>query len=166
MNNFEIRKAIYSDCHDLSILKREIWETTYRGIYPDEKLDNYDYAKNEDKFKSFVDSENQELYVVLDNNILIAYIEFGTPFRPFRDYEQEIGLFYIKQSYQKQGIGRQLFNLAFKHIKDTGVDKFFISCNKYNLNAQEFYKKMGGQIVHIDEDFENDNPQVKFEYKI
>ena len=47
MSDFKIRKAKSSDCFDLSLLKREIWETTYRGIYPDSKIDNYNYQENE-----------------------------------------------------------------------------------------------------------------------
>lgn len=166
-NNINIRKAIYSDCSNLSKLKREIWETTYRGIFPDEKIDNYDYEKNQKRFKGFIDNEKQELYVVENNNELVGYTEFGEPFRPFEDYEQEIGLFYIRKDYQRRGIGKKLFNLALDYIRGTGVSKFFISCHKYNTNAQEFYKKMGGKIVHVDEDYENDgSPQVKFEYII
>lgn len=167
MDTIKIRKAKYDDCHNLSLLKREIWETTYRGIYPDEKIDNYDFLSNEEKFKNFIDDKNRELYVVSDNKILVAYIEFGKPFRPFKNYKQEIGLFYIKKEYQKQGLGKQLFNLALDYIKSTGCDKFFISCHKYNLNAQEFYKKMGGHIVQIDDDNANSGlPQIKFEYII
>lgn len=167
MNDFKIRKALYSDCFDLSLLKREIWETTYRGIYPDEKIDNYDYQKNEERFKSFINNPNQQLYVVTNDNNIIGYIEFGKPYRPFRDYTQEIGLFYIKKDYQRHGLGTKLFDLASQHIKFNGADKFFISCHKYNLDAQKFYKKMGGKIVHIDNDSANDGlPQVKFEYKL
>lgn len=167
LNNIIIRKALYSDCKNLSLLKREIWETTYRGIYPDEKIDNYDYIKNEEKFKAFINNPNQELYVATIDNEIIGYIEFGTPFRPFEDYKQEIGLFYIKQDYQRHGLGKKLFNLAYSYIKNTGVNKFFISCHKYNINAQNFYKKMGGQIIKIDDDSANDGvPQVKFEYTV
>lgn len=167
MNTYEIRKANYSDCQKLSLLKQEIWETTYRGIYPDEKINNYNYAENEIKFKKIIDNPNQNLYVATDNNNIIAYIEFGEPSRPFQDYSQEIGLFYIKKEYQRQGLGKKLFDLAYHSIKDTGVDKFFISCHKYNFNAQEFYKKMGGTIVKTDDDTPNNNlPQVKFSYSI
>lgn len=167
MNNFNIRIANTSDCKALSLLKKEIWETTYRGIYPDEKINNYDYIKNEEKFKNFIDNPEQQLYVVTTDNKIIGYIEFGKPFRPFKNYEQEIGLLYIKKDYQKHGIGKKLFNLAFNHIKNTGVDKFFISCHKYNTNAQKFYEKMGGNIIQIDNDSDNDGlPQVKFEYKL
>lgn len=167
MDTLDIRKAIYSDCKKLSLLKREIWETTYRGIYPDEKIDNYNYIKNEKKFKNFIDDPNQQLYVATINNEIIAYIEFGKPFRQFENYEQEIGLFYIKKDYQRRGIGKKLFELAFNYIKNTGVNNFFISCHKYNFNAQKFYKKMGGNIIKIDKDSDNNGlPQIKFEYKI
>ena len=167
MNNIEIRKAIFTDCHELSLLKREVWETTYRGIYPDEKINNYDYIKNEEKFKGFIDNPSKQLYVAVNNNKIIGFIEFGEPNRPFKDYKQEIGLFYIQKDFQRQGLGRKLFNLAFEYIKSTGADKFFISCHKYNLNAQKFYEKMGGKIVQVDDDSASDGlPQVKFEYKI
>ena len=167
MDEIIIRKAIYADCKNLSLLKREIWETTYRGIYPDEKFDNYNYIKNEEKFKNFIDNPNQELYIATIDNEIIGYIEFGTPFRPFENYKQEIGLFYLKKEYQRHGLGKKLFNLAFNYIKDTGVDKFFISCHKYNLNALKFYEKMGGKIVKIDDDSANHGiPQIKFEYRV
>ena len=114
MDEIIIRKAIYADCKNLSLLKREIWETTYRGIYPDEKFDNYNYIKNEEKFKNFIDNPNQELYIATIDNEIIGYIEFGTPFRSFENYKQEIGLFYLKKEYQRQGLGKKLFDLAFK----------------------------------------------------
>lgn len=60
-----------------------------------------------------------------------------------------------------------MFNFAYEEIRNTGVDRFFISCNKFNINAQKFYEKMGGKIIHIEEDDANDGvPQVKFEYII
>lgn len=60
-----------------------------------------------------------------------------------------------------------MFNFAYEQIKNAGVKKFFISCNKFNINAQKFYEKMGGTIVHVDEDDANSGvPQVKFEYFI
>ena len=164
----KIRKAIYEDCFTLSKLKKEIWETTYRGIYPDTKIDNYDYIENENRFKDFINDKTKELYVVVANNELVGYIEFGKPFRPFKNYKQEIGLFYIRQDYQKKGLGKKLFNLAYNSIKETGVDKFFISCHKYNVNARKFYEKMGGKIIYEDvDDLASDGiPQVKYEYVI
>lgn len=124
--NLIIRPAIYEDCQELSRLKREILETTYRGIYPDEKIDNYDYVENELKFKNFIDNYYQQLYVVVDKTQIVSYIEFGKPFRPFKNYSQEIGLFYIRKDYQRHGIGKILFNLALNYIKNRYKWIFYI----------------------------------------
>lgn len=37
----EIRLAREEDCRSLALLKRRVWESTYRGIYPNDKLDKY-----------------------------------------------------------------------------------------------------------------------------
>lgn len=43
----------------------------------------------------------------------------------------------------------------------------FVCCNKYNVPAQKFYERMGGSIIHIDDDNEDMSiPQIKFLYKI
>ena len=164
----QIRKAIYEDCYLLSKLKKEIWETTYRGSYPDSKIDNYNFIENENKFKGFINDKNKELYVVVANKELIGYIEYGEPYRKFKDFKQEIGLLYIKKDYQKKGLGKKLFNIAYNSIKETGLDKFFISCHKYNVNARKFYEKMGGKIIYENiDDLANDGiPEVKYEFVI
>lgn len=164
----KIRKVIYEDCFTLSKLKKEIWETTYRGIYPDTKIDHYDYIENENRFKDFINDKTKELYVVVANNELVGYIEFGSTFKPFKDYKKEIGLLYIRKDYQKKGLGKNLFNLAYNSIKETGSNNFFISCHKYNVNARKFYEKMGGKIIYEDVDdlANNGIPQVKYEYII
>lgn len=73
MNDFKIRKALYSDCFNLSLLKREIWETTYRGIYPDEKIDNYDYKKMKKNSKvSLITQINN--YMLLQMIIILLVI--------------------------------------------------------------------------------------------
>lgn len=165
INNYKIELATFNDCKEISRLKRQVWEETYRGIYPDSKIDNYDFAANEEKFKSIIENNDINLYVVLDGNKIIAYMSEGKPVRPFENYSQEIGLLYILQKYHKQGIGTNLFNLAKQNIKARGYKNFIISCNKYNFNAQKFYTKMGGKIIKIDEDNEDKSlPQIKFEY--
>ena len=162
-----IRLAKEEDCLELSKLKHDVWCETYRGIYSDEKLDNFDFEKNQMKFINTVNNPNVELYVVEDNGKLVGYMDYGTPFRPYKEYEQEIGLLYLLKEYQHKGIGTQLFKLAYDKIKEKGYQEFFICCNKYNINAQNFYKKMGGVIDKTDEDdVDKERPQVYFIYNI
>ena len=145
----EIRIATDEDCRSLAILKRMVWETTYRGIYPDEKLDKYDIDLNENKFKNMIKQKSQKLFVVLNGSEIIGYMSCGKIMRAFDKYTHDIGLLYLTKEYQGKGIGLDLFQFAKMELKNQGVTEFIVSCNKYNLPAQQFYKKMGGKIDGI-----------------
>lgn len=165
--DYLIRLATEDDCCILAKLKKEIWETTYKNIYPDEKFSQYNYEEQEKKFLNIINNEMIDLYVVIINEEIVGYMSFGKPLRSYKDYEQDISLFYLKKDYQRNGIGRDLFMLAYESIKRKGYNKFFISCNKYNQQARNFYEKMGG--ILIDEDSDNNDkslPQVKYHYDV
>lgn len=165
--NYEFRLAVYDDCSELAKVKREAWETTYRGIYPDTKFDNYDFVAQTNKFKKIVDNEDVKLYVVLCNEKIVGYFDYGKPIRQYKEYDQEIGLLYLLKDYQKMGIGKAIFLFASNKIKENGYNEFFIACNKYNYNAQKFYEKMGGKIKGIDEDNINKStPQIYYHFGI
>lgn len=165
--DYVIRLATEKDCNELARVKHNCWETTYRGIYSDEKIDNFDYDKSANSFMKIINNPDIELYVVEHDGKLVGYMDYGVPFRPFEDYKQEIGLLYLLKEYQGCGIGKKLFSLAYENMKKNGYDEFFVSCNKYNLSAQKFYEKMGGEIIQVDEDSEDKSvPQVKYLYKI
>lgn len=165
---YKILLAQKSDCELLSKIKREVWETTYRGIYPDKKIDNYDFNENKKYFEQIVENKEIELFIVKKDERIIGYMSVGKPIIEYANYEQTIGLLYILKEFQRQGIGEKLFNIAYKLIKGKGYKEFFISCDKYNFSAQKFYKKMGGKIVHIEDDFEDEQfrPQIKFHYDV
>lgn len=162
-----LRLAKESDCKELSKLKHDVWSETYRGIYPDEKIDNFDYEQNSKKFLNIINNPKIELYVVEYKDKLVGYMSCGALYRPYKDYKQEIGLLYILKEYQRKSMGKKLFNLAYASIKKKGYNEFIICCNKYNTKAQLFYKKMGGKIIHVDDDcIDMSNPQMIFLYQI
>ncbi|NLY46148.1 MAG: GNAT family N-acetyltransferase [Tissierella sp.] len=162
----KIRLATYEDCRDLSMLKRRIWETTYKGIYPNEKFIKYDVDLNENKFKDMIKQQSQRLFVVLNDSQIIGYMSCGKIMRAFNKYTHDIGLLYLTKECQGKGTGTKLFEFARNELKNQGVIEFIVSCNKYNLSAQQFYKKMGGEIIKVDEDNRDKSiPQVKFLFK-
>lgn len=160
MNTITYRKAVLEDSLELSILKGQVWNTTYKGIYPDEKLTGYDVAKNEIIFQNIVNNPDIELYVALDRNKLVGLMTCGKPYRPFMDFQQEIGLLYILKDYQRQGIGKVFFEIARKQVKEKGYTEFFLSVNSRNFDAQRFYEAMGGTIVFMDA------AQIKYAYLV
>lgn len=167
IQNTIIRLATKEDCQNLSKIKLLCWKQTYSEIYPKNKIDNFDYDKNANKFLSIIENEKIKLFVVEVDDKIVGYMSCGEPVRPYKDYKQEIGLLYLLKEFQGLGIGSKLFYLAKQEIAKTGAKEFFISCNKYNIKAQNFYLKHGGIIDEIDEDEEDRSyPQIKFIYKL
>lgn len=150
--DYIVRLATKNDIKELAILKQKVWDETYRGIYPDFNIDNFDYEKAEKRFLKIINNSNMVLYVVLINNVIVGYMSCGNPVRKYANYEQELSLLYLVKEYQKKGIGSKLFNLAYDKIKESGYHNFLVSCNKYNNGAREFYEKMGGKLIFEDED--------------
>ena len=166
-SKYTIRLATKADCPFLADVKLAAWETTYRGIYPDYKFDEYDREKQTKKFEAFIDDPDNDLFVAESDNKIVGYMSCGKPRYSYQDYEQEIGTLYLLTEYRGQGLGTKLFEKAVQQIKSRGYHHFFVNCNKYNVPAQHFYLAMGGIIDHADPDQEDrSEPQVTFVYKI
>lgn len=149
--NILYRKATIDDCLTLAELKGKVWNTTYKGIYSDETLQNYDVAKNQSIFENIVANPEIELYLTECNGVPVGLMTCGKPFRPFMHYGQEIGLLYILKDYQRRGIGKGFFELACQQVKYSGYREFLVSVNKLNKPAIDFYLAMGGKVVLTDE---------------
>ena len=150
-NNIIYRKATEADCYDIAKLKGRVWDTTYQGIYSDEALKGYDVEKNEKIIFQIVNNPEIDLYVATDNDVIVGFMTCGKPYKPFRHYEQEVGLLYILKEYQRQGIGAAFLNIARKQVKDAGYEEFMLAVNSKNTNAINFYLAMGGEIIESDE---------------
>lgn len=165
--NVDIRLAKESEVSEIAIVKQKCWDTTYRGIYKDELIDNFDYKNSEDTFKSIINSEDSTLYVAIVDDKIVGFLCFGTPRYAFLDYEQELSMLYILEEYRGQGIGTMMFQLACSSIKMNGYDRFVVSANKYNEKARKFYLKMGAELVSEDPDMEDKRyAQAKYNVSI
>ena len=147
MKDVIFRKATIADCRGLSELKRDVWLTTYSGIYPQERLDGYDVDKNESIFRSFVERPDIELFMAEKNGEAIGLMTVGKPYKLSDEYDQEVALLYIKKDFQRQGIGRAFLEIASKEVQRKGFDRFVLSVNEQNENAIAFYEAMGGKTV-------------------
>ncbi len=163
----EIKEATVNMCRRIAEVKYEVWTTTYRDIYPEYKFKNFNFDTETKKFESLIFNPNVNLFVGTENNKIIGYMAVGKSDRPFDDNLKEIILLYVLKDYQKMGFGKQFFNYAYNLLKLQGEKEFIISCNKFNKNALAFYEKMGGKIIHIDEDFEDKSlSQIKLLFSV
>ena len=140
--------ATENDVIPMIELRRQIWATTYRGIYPDSMIDNFDYAWHKEKELQRINPPDYAVYFIAKGNRNIGYLSIH------KSNTVRLLSLYIIKEYQHQGIGKQAFDFVARRCKNDGVSSFICTCVPENWNARYFYKKMGGRIVGEDLDNE------------
>lgn len=161
-----VRMAKENEVLEIAKVKQKCWETTYRGIYEDELIDNFDVPKAADTFKKIILDEDSDLYVTIVDEKVIGFMSFGRMYQPYKDYEQELGMLYILEEYRGQGIGSMMFLIAKDGIKRKGYEEFIVSVNKYNEKARKFYDKMGGRKLEVIDDQDKRKAKVKYLFEV
>lgn len=142
-------------------LRREIWLTTYRGIYSDERIDNYDREGHLLRDLERIRDSAYHVYLITD-----ITDKYPIGFFTFRAAETVyIRSLYIRTEYQHRGIGKQAFGLIREYCRANGYDRFTCNCNFHNYPAQGFYRAMGGEVIgqsagHEDKYYD----QITFEF--
>ena len=109
------------DAAAISALRQRIWDTTYRGIYPDAVIDDFNYNWH----------QQHDLKKILDPSLMAYLIKYG---------DEDIGYFifqhvgsvvwlrslYVLQEYQHRGIGKQAFSILNDYCKEKWNQSFFL----------------------------------------
>lgn len=133
----------------LSEMRRKVWESTYRGIYPDKLIDEFDYEFHNSKNLFMINSEEFSVYFIFAENEIAGYLILQHK-KPL--YVQSLYLF---SEFQRKGIGRKTFEFIRENCRKEGTKKFYLGCHPENKNALAFYEKMGGAITEKDVGHEN-----------
>ena len=148
------------EAHFLSEMRRKVWLTTYRGIYPDRMLDEFDYEFHDSKNLGMINSEEFSVYFIYAGNEIAGYLilQHKNPL-----YVQSL---YLLSDFRGKGIGRKTFDFIRENCRKNGIEKFYLGCHPENKNALSFYEKMGGVITEKDIGHENNNEnsfKIEFE---
>ena len=146
--NYLIRKKEQKDCFEVAHVVTVAWNETYRGIVPDEFLDNL-YLNEEERaknsFQKFNEKENHE-YVLEVENKIVGFINIGASDETEYSNCGEIHAVYIINGYKGYGFGKKLIETGIKELKSMNYDKMVIGCLVGNP-SNEFYKHIGGKFI-------------------
>ena len=140
--------ASENDVMSILNLRKQIWATTYRGIYPDSMIDDFDYAWHTDKEMRRISNPAYATYFITKDEFNIGYLTIRKTDKVI------LQSLYILEEYQHQGIGKFAFKFINKYCKNYGTNSFICHCLPDNKNARLFYEKMGGKL--IGEDLDNE----------
>lgn len=138
------RRAQEEDAAVIAKLRQEIWSTTYRGIYPDHMIDQFDYAWHTKMDAQRMKSPAYAVYLMVQEDRPIGYITLRI------SEPAHLLSLYLRQEYQRQGIGRRAFAFIREIFQEQGVSTFTCACQPDNEQAMAFYRRCGGHVVGED----------------
>lgn len=147
MRNVIFQKAVVEDAALLAQTRKKVWNATYRGIYPDEMIDGYDFAVRTERDRKRIEDPNQAVYLAMDGAECVGYLCFGPYFHgDYKDFKFCLYALYFLPPYQGCGLGRKAFEITKAECLRRGYDKFFCCCHARNFKARGFYGHMGGHL--------------------
>jgi GNAT superfamily N-acetyltransferase len=147
MTNITIRPAAREDLLETV----HVYLECIRGDYsfkPRAYLDGLTVEDNLAECESwlFAGGQPNQIFVALDGEQVAGYIAVGPNLGEPKDHEGEIGGFFIRRAYRKQGIGYALLKTGLEYLRGLGYRKVAL----YNYRASEanqYYHTLGGEPV-------------------
>ena len=144
-----IHEASPADSPALGHVHVSSWRTSYRGIVPQETLDNLSVEERERRWQERLTnlSPAECVFVAEDETRRIIGFASGGPTRdgpPLCD--GELYAIYLLQEAQRQGIGRQLVEAVARRLRGNGCKSMLVRVLAANP-ACRFYEALGGSRV-------------------
>ena len=108
-------EAAKEDVPEIIALRHQIWGTTYRGIYPDDMIDNFDWAWHQEKELLRINDPAYSVYLLQKDDQNIGYLTIS------RTDGIVLQSLYILSEYQRQGIGRAAFDFIRAYCREHGA---------------------------------------------
>ncbi|MED3802659.1 GNAT family N-acetyltransferase [Lysinibacillus xylanilyticus] len=153
-----IRKANSQDAQDIAKVHVDSWRTTYKGILPDDFLNNLTYEQRTELWKKNIsDATNYVLVAENEQNEIIGFATGATRKTNSVPNATDLTSIYLLEEYQGIGIGKQLLTEIFAYFKLKGYEKVFVEVLAEN-KTRNFYEYYGAQYV--------DNTEIKIGGKV
>lgn len=141
-----IRRVGDSDYGQIARVHVNSWRTTYRGIVPDDFLDELSYETSEARWRR-ISTQNGPDYVMFaaedESGHIVGFANGGRERSGDADFDGELYAIYLLETHQRKGIGQALFRRVIEHLVKSGFRSMLIWVLADNP-ACHFYESMGG----------------------
>lgn len=127
------------DIDEISHIYALSWKTAYRGLIPDDFLDNI----SETRWSPLLRAESSRLVLALENGKPIGVSTYCAA----RDEKMkgwgEIVSLYLLPTHYRKGIGTKLFSAVVAELMSEGYSDIYLWVLENNQTARAFYEKNG-----------------------
>jgi ribosomal protein S18 acetylase RimI-like enzyme len=146
-----VREATHRDVAAMARVHVDTWQTTYRGIVPEEFLANLSYEKRENGWHQVLDNAPKDgnfTYVAEDESgQIVGFANGGIERAGDPVYQGELSAIYVLKNHQQKGIGRELVRAVVQKLGRMEISSMLVWVLADNP-ACRFYETLGGQKVH------------------
>jgi GNAT superfamily N-acetyltransferase len=154
----QIREALPKDAPGIADVHIHSWQTSYRGIVPDEVLDNQSAERRQGYWEQVIagkesgwEAGRAALHFVFvaedDQGEIVGFASGGKSRQETLPFQGELYAIYLLEAYKRQGIGEQLFRAVVERFLAEEFRTMMLWVLADNLPGRQFYEKMGGKYV-------------------
>jgi diamine N-acetyltransferase len=161
-----LKKCTLEDLRKLQEISYETFNETFKHQNSPENMEAYlEKAFNLEQVEKELSNTSSHFFFVYVDNEIAGYLKVNTDdaqSEEMGDESLEIERIYIKNNFQKHGIGKYLFNKAIDMAMEHNKKKIWLGVWEKNENALAFYKKMGFVQTGVHSFYMGDEEQVDF----
>lgn len=141
---YKIRYADVNDAKILGEIHSKSWKIAYKGIVPDDALNNITVEKRQKYFEKALTKGWEEDAIIYYDDIPMGLICIGK----CRDFDKdkaygEIWGIYLLPDYWNKGFGSLLIEWGIKELRKRNYNKVTLWVLEDNYQAKNFYEKLG-----------------------
>jgi ribosomal protein S18 acetylase RimI-like enzyme len=161
-----LKKCSLEDLLKLQEISCETFNETFKHQNSPENLRAYlERAYNLNQLKNELSNIYTEFFFIYFNNDVAGYLKVNTndaQSEKMGDESLEIERIYIRNKFQKHGLGKYLINKAMEVAVKENKKKIWLGVWEKNENAIAFYKKMGFAQTGAHSFYMGDEEQIDF----
>ncbi|MEH6970980.1 GNAT family N-acetyltransferase [Bacillus sp. JJ675] len=142
-----IKKCTREDLRKLQEISYETFNETFKHQNSPENMNAYlERAFNLKQLETELSNSFSQFFFVYYHNEVAGYLKVNindAQSEEMGDESLEIERIYIKNNFQKHGLGKYLLNKAVEIAQEFNKKKVWLGVWEKNENAIAFYKKMG-----------------------
>ncbi|MET1180883.1 GNAT family N-acetyltransferase [Peribacillus simplex] len=142
-----IKKCTLEDSRELQEISYETFNETFKHQNSAENMKAYlERAFDLKQLEKELSNSSSQFFFVYFNNQVAGYLKVNTndaQTEQMGDESLEIERIYIREKYQKHGLGKYLLNKAMEIAMERNKKKIWLGVWEKNENAIAFYKKIG-----------------------
>jgi diamine N-acetyltransferase len=161
-----IKKCTLEDVEDLQEISYKTFYETFKDQNSQENMNAYlEKAFTVEQLEEELSNTSSRFFFIYFNHEIAGYLKVNTDDAQSEEMGEEaleIERIYISNNFQKQGLGKHLFNKALEIATNLNKKRIWLGVWEKNKNAIDFYRKQGFVQTGSHSFYMGDEEQIDF----